>query len=71
MRTFPDFPALTSTDEYAYALGNLEQAVRSLHDRLEGISACSGLCEDLRQLPAAMARALETRRHERMDDGAR
>lgn len=60
MTTFPTFPRLDSKNgEYAFAEGYLEAAIRNLHDRLSGLRSHEALCEDLRQIPIALGRALD------------
>jgi hypothetical protein len=61
LRIFPEFPELSS-EEYAYAVGYLKTAIRNLHAALDGLSAREGLCQDLREVPLDLARAVERRR---------
>lgn len=62
MAQFPEYPDVYP--ETSYALGYLEQKIRSLHDRLDGIAAYAGICDDLRQIPIDLGKAIERRKVE-------
>jgi len=62
LHPFPDYPVIKADGEHSYALAYLEAAIRSLHDNLNGLPSHEGLCEDLRDIPVRLAKAIERRR---------
>lgn len=57
MAQFPEYPDVYP--ETSFALGYLQQKILSLHDRLDGIAVYAGICDDLRQIPIDLGKAIE------------